>query len=115
MANSKPTQNTEDEWTTVQEESATRIVFDTIGDVFIGTFQGLEEIPHPQTGEIMGYLMFRGTDGELYSTSASWKLTRAFEKVSPGDKVRITYIKDVETGRGLNPMKDYRVDIAASR
>lgn len=104
---------TDDEWTTVQEESATRIIFDTIGDQFIGTFLGLESIPHPETGEAMDYLMFRGTDGELYSTSAGYKLTEACKKVQPGQMVRITYVKEVPIGPGRNPMKDYRVDVKA--
>lgn len=118
MANRQATQD-EDEWTTVAEESATRIIFDTIGDQFTGTYLGTEEIPHPQTGELMRYLMFRGTQaeqkGELFSTSASWKLEDAFKAIEPGTKVRITYVKNVETSRGPNKMKDYRIDVAASR
>ena len=47
----------------------------------------------------------------LYAVNKSYKLEQAMEYVKPDDWVRITYIKDVDTGRGLNPMKDYRVDV----
>lgn len=100
------------EWTTVAEESPTRIIFDTIGDQFIGQYIGIEHI-EPDNGkdEPFDLYLFRGRDGELYAINKSYKLAQAMEKVSEGDWVRITYIKDIDTGRNLNPLKDFRVDV----
>lgn len=99
-----------DGWQNVAEESATRIIFDTPGDVFIGTYLG-HELVGPDKD--MDYLMFRGEDGELYSTSAGYKLSQAFENVTEGTLARITFVKEVPMGAGRNPMKDYKVDIKA--
>lgn len=99
-------------WETVSDESPTRIIFDTIGDQFIGTYLGHELIDDPAGGEPFDYIMIRGTDGHLYSASAGYKLKDAFESVNEGDLVRITYVKDVDMGKeGRNPMKDYKVDV----
>jgi hypothetical protein len=99
-----------DGWQNVAEESATRIIFDTPGDVFVGTYLG-HELVGPDKD--MDYLMFRGEDDVLYSTSAGYKLTQAFDGVAEGTMARITFVKEVDMGPGRNAMKDYRVDIKA--
>ena len=113
MADAKQT----DEWTTVTDETATRIQFDTPGkDQFIGTYLG-----HDMVQGEFDYLLFRGTDGELYSISNSYKLQQSFGtgdgetegKVPEGAQVRLTYVKDVPMGQGRNPMKDIKVDVKA--
>jgi hypothetical protein len=101
----------DDGWQNVSEESATRIIFDSPGDVFTGTYLG-HELVGPDKD--MDYLMFRGeNDDVLYSTSAGYKLTQAFEDIAPGTLARITFVKEVDMGPGRNPMKDYRVDVKA--
>jgi hypothetical protein len=105
---------TDEGWETVSDESPTRIIFDEIGDVFIGTYEGHEYITDPNEPESdpFDYIKIRGTDGKPYIASAGFRLIQAFEKIEPGSMVRITYVKDVDMGvAGRNPMKDYKVDI----
>lgn len=105
-----------DEWEfeTVVEESPTMVVFDTIGDVFIGQYVGTEHIdPNNGKDEPFDRYNFRGRDGELYAVNKSYKLAQAMEDkdIQPETWVRITYIKDIPTDRKLNPMKDFRIDV----
>lgn len=106
-----------DEWQTVTDESATRIIFDKPGeDVFIGVYIG-----HDMVQGEFDYVLFRGTNGELYSISNSYKLQESFGtgdgetegKIAEGTMVRIRYVKDVPMGSGRNPMKDLAVDVKA--
>jgi len=97
------------EWHTAVQETGDQIVFDTIGDEFVGMFNG------PQTAEKEGeeftILTFEGTDGKPYQTNAGWKLERAFVDIPTGTVVRITYVKDIDVNQP-SPLKDFRVDIA---
>lgn len=103
------------EWETVVEEAPTRVVFDTIGDTFIGQFVGEEHIEQApnEKGEDQSFDLFnfRGRDGQLYAINKSYKLEEAMGKIGDGDWVRIVYVKDLPTKRGLNPMKDFTVDV----
>jgi len=105
-----------DEWEfeTVAEEAPTRVVFDEFGDVFVGQYVGTEHIEQPidEKGidQSFDLLNFRARDGQLYAINSSYKLVEAMGKVDEGDWVRITYVKDLPTKRGLNPMKDFVVD-----
>ena len=102
------------EWETVQEESATRVIFDTVGDEFIGKYLGSEHItPDKKTEDTEEFdlFLFLGTDGERYALNYSYSLVKAMEKVAINDWTRIVYTKDLPTKRGLNPMKDFRVDV----
>lgn len=100
------------EFETVTEESPTLVEFDTIGDIFIGQYVGVEHIdPKNEKDEPFDRFNFRGRDGDLYALNQSYKLEMAMEKIEPGQWVRVTYIKDIPTGRKLNPMKDFRVDV----
>jgi hypothetical protein len=98
-----------DEWTTVQDETPSRVIFDTIGDQFIGEYIGSSLIKI-NDGETFTQYRFRGTDGELYGINESYKIRQAMEDVEPGQVCRITYVKDVDTGQPA-PMKDFRVDV----
>jgi len=106
------------EFETVQEESPTRVIFDTIGDQFIGQYIGDEHIDLPPDAEgkdqSFDLFNFRGRDGERYAINKSYSLEQAMEKVNQGDWTRITYVKDVPTKRSLNPMKDFRVEVRKS-
>ena len=98
-------------WHTEVDESGTQIKFDQIEDQFIGLFTGTRTVT--QEGEDdFTILTFRGArDGLPYQTNASWKLKEGFSDISPNTIVRITYVKNVDTGR-KDPMKDFRIDVA---
>ena len=103
------------QWETAVPEIGDQIVFDTIGDVFIGLYLGtrsvLAEPDDPKS--VFKVLMFTGVDGKPYQINAGWKLESAFDSANVPERaiVRITYVKDVDTGR-KDPMKDYRVEVA---
>lgn len=103
------------EWETVAEGAPLRIIFDTIGDVFIGQYIGEEHIDQEPAADgsdqSFDLFNFRGRDGEKYAINKSYALAEAMQKVNPGDWCRITYIKDVKTSRKLNDMKDFKVDV----
>lgn len=103
------------EWETVVDESPTLVIFDTVGDVFIGQYMGEEHIEQPvdDKGEDQSFdrFNFRGNDGAPYAINKSYKLAEGMSKVDVGDWCRITYIKDIPTNRKLNPLKDFRVDV----
>jgi hypothetical protein len=103
------------EFETVVEESPTTIVFDTIGDVFVGQYIGTEHIDLPldKDGKDQSFdrYTFRGRDGELYALNQSYKIEMGMDKAAPGQWVRITYVKDIPTSRGLQPMKDFRIEV----
>jgi|SRR5450755_1287490 hypothetical protein len=98
-------------WQTVVQESGTQIVFDTLGDVFVGQFTGARVVL--ADGEPFTILSFMGTDGQAYQTNAGWKLKAGFEDIEPGTIVRVMYVKDVDTG-SPTPMKDFRIDVASA-
>jgi hypothetical protein len=103
------------EWETVAEAAATKVVFDTIGDSFVGQFQNAEYIEREPAADgsdqSFTVYLFKGRDGDLYSIQQSFSLEEAMKKVSTGDWTRITYVKDVPTARKLNDMKSFQVDI----
>lgn len=117
MANSKSqaTQPVPDEgWETIQKRSAAVVIFDTVGDELIGEFGGVEQIePDDDPDNAFSRYLLRGTDGELYATNISYALRTAVEKhdVKVGDMLRIRYVGDVKTKRGLNPMKDFEIAV----
>jgi len=103
------------EWETIAEQSATRVLFDTIGDTFIGQYEGMDHIEQEPdaNGQDQSFdlYVFRGRDGNRYSVNTSYRLNEAMAKVSPSDWVRIVYVADIPTSRKLQPMKDFRVDV----
>jgi hypothetical protein len=101
-------------WTVVEDESPAQVVFDTFGDKFTATYEGMVVIPvdsQEPDGESFTQLRFRAPDG-YFAINAGFKLLRAFDKIAAGSLVRITYVKDVDTSGGkLNPMKDFKVEV----
>lgn len=102
------------EFETVSAESAARVVFDTIGDVFVGQYVQEQTITPENGDEPFDLYIFTGRDGNSYSINKSWKIAQAMDDVKPDEWVRITYVKDIETKRGLNPMKDFKVEVRRS-
>lgn len=104
------------QWETAVPETGDQIVFDTIGDQFIGLYLGMRGVTVEEKDgreSVFKVLMFTGTDGKPYQINAGWKLESAFDSAAVPERaiVRITYVKDVDTGRN-DPMKDYRVEVA---
>jgi hypothetical protein len=100
-----------DEWEfeTVSEEFPTRVIFDTIGDEFIGKYLRTDRV-EANNGDKFNVYLFDGTDGDRYSVSDNARLRPAMAKVKPGRWCRIVYIADIPTSQD-NPMKDFRVDV----
>lgn len=97
------------EFETIADESPMRVVFDTLGDVFIGRYVGKDHIT-PENEDPFDLFTFRGRDEKLYAVNTSYKLVEAMEKVQAGQWVRLTYVKDIPSKKG-NPMKDFKVDV----
>lgn len=114
-----PTKPSDAGWNTVAEGAATRVNFDTIGDVYIGTYLGTDHITPPDSDAFDVYQFTTAgdqtglSDGELVAINQSYDLRNTFEKIAPGTLCRIEYVKDVPTGRGLNPMKSFKVQTKA--
>jgi hypothetical protein len=98
------------EFETVSEESATVVIFESPGDAFIGKYEGVENII-PDKGEPFSRYAFRGRDGARYAINKSYQLNAGMDAVAQGSWVRITLVKEVPTSRGLEPMKDFRIEV----
>jgi len=108
-----------DEWTTLSEGAATKISFDTDGDVFIGVYVGEDHI-EPPTGEPFDMWQFRTVgdqgeleDGELVNINQYYDLQKSMAKVTPGMICRIERLKEIPTGRKLNPMVTFKFQTKA--
>jgi hypothetical protein len=99
------------EFETVAEESAITVILDTPGDQFIGQYIGSDHIEPENGGEAFDRFVYRGRDSRLYAMNKSYKLEQAMEKVELQQWVRITLVKEIETKRALQPMKDFRVEV----
>lgn len=104
-----------DEWEfeTVVDESPTGIALE-VGESVILQYKGEvhveRELDRDGKDQSFDYYLWQGRDGKPYSLPKSFKLERAMTEVKLDDWCRITYTKDIDTGRGLNPMKDYKVE-----
>lgn len=99
------------EFETVIEESPTHVIFDEVGDVFVGQFVDRVTItPDNKDIEPFDLFRFRGRDGELYAVNTSSKLDKGMDKVKPDSWVRITLIKTIPSRKG-NDFKDFRVEV----
>lgn len=104
-------------WDTVREEVPTGILFDKQGESFVGQFvekRHVEREPSADgTDQSFDIYIFTGRDTKPYSLSNSYALDETYDKglMKAGDWCRIEYVKDVKTGRGLNDMKDLRIQI----
>lgn len=102
------------EWEVKTEGAAIKVIFDTIGDVFIGQYLNREHIQNEPAADGSNRSFytfnFRGTDDDVYTIGESYALTEAMEDIDPGMWCRITYVRDVPTARKLNPMKAFKVE-----
>lgn len=100
------------EFETIAEESPTTIIME-VEDVFIGQFIEMEHVEAKEGDrpfDPFDRYRFQGRDEKPYALNKSYKLEDAMKAVNPGQWVRITCVKEIDTGKG-NPLKDYRVEV----
>jgi len=98
----------DDEWETVAE-ARSKMIFDTDGDEFTGTWEGFENITDPNTGEVYLYANFRNDATGPVTTSAGYQLKRGLENVPIGNLVKIIRTGTSDMGKGKNPMTNFTV------
>lgn len=108
---------TQFDWETVHTEAPDQIVFEHVGDTFIGEYLGQEEIRWtPTTGKDAGVeqsfiqLKFRVHDRH-YVVNAGYDLLKAYEGI-PSKTITRTELKTLVDVGQQSPMKSYRVDQA---
>jgi hypothetical protein len=101
------------QWETAVQESGDQIVFNEIGDVFVGLYIGSITAHNPKDDEDFTILQFTGVDGKPYQTNAGWKLREGFSDIPSNTIVRITFVKQVDVGQN-DPMNDFRIDVAST-
>lgn len=95
-------------WETVQDETPDRLIFDTIGDTYVGLFLGIEHII-PESDPEEDFYQAQFYDDESPKVIAGgFSLMRALQKVDIGRECRMMYVKDIDTGK-KDPMKDFKV------
>jgi hypothetical protein len=103
------------EWDVVKEAAAIKVIFDTIGDNFIGQYKGREFIENEPAADgsdrSFWTFNFLGTDGELYTVPESYDLKEKMEDIEINTWTRLEYVRDVKTARNLNPLKSFRVSV----
>lgn len=92
---------TDDGWEDVPTES--QVVFDTIGDVFIGTFTGWTET----VGKGIPQAHFTNADGS-YFVNCGWSLKAQLREVKKGTLCRLEYTDSQDTGQE-SPMMIFKV------
>lgn len=98
------------QWRTVSEDDVeeTKVTFDDMNEPFIGTYRG-HRIIENENGKFTQFLFEEG--GYRYFTNAGWNLIQGMAKVNVGQRVRITWINNRDTGQET-PMRIFRVDVA---
>jgi hypothetical protein len=107
----------QDDWAVVSEEAPTMMQFDTLGESWEGWYLGSKMIANPTPDDPdaeFQQCLFQGTDDEIYGLNPGYDLRNAMEEVPQGSYVRLTYVKDVPTGKP-NPMRSFRVEINKSK
>lgn len=103
-----------DEWEfeTVVNDAPIVIIFDSIGDQFIGMYKGVQRV-EARTADREDYerFAFTGLDGERYAVAKSRVLDDLMRKVPMGSWVRITFVGVIPQSKGFNAMKDFTVEV----
>jgi hypothetical protein len=111
--------DTDTGWETVSDESGTLVNWEHPGESFVGTFIGTRHIVPPDANsddDEFDQQMFRANpdatgDGEvLFAINGGYKIREALKPEHEGRLIRITYVKDVDTGQP-SPMKDFKVEV----
>lgn len=112
-ATNPPVKAAEEEWETVAE-ARTKMIFDTDGDEYVGTWEGFEDIIDPNTHDVYKYANFRDADGTPKTTSAGYQLERGLKDVPHGKRVKLTRTGQTDMGKGKNPMTDFKIQVSKS-
>ena len=99
-------------FSTVDVGSSEAVKFEALGDAFTGVFLGLEDIT-TEEGEVLPMASFIGPDGKGYCLFPNVVLRRGLAKVEPKEWCRITFDKEIDTGKP-SPLKSYRVEVGRS-
>ena len=117
---------TNTEWETVHTEAPDQLVFDEVGDSYIGKYEG-HEVIHPdlekEPDKTFIQLQFSDPDG-MKVVNSGYELQTTFVRqdedslqwsdiVAPGTMCRIILKKFVDV-KQASPMKSYQVDVARS-
>ena len=105
------------EWDIVHEESPDQIVFDTIGDEYVGLYLGAEVIEFESKknkNEVETFTQHRFRDpGGITVINGGYELNAELAKIAPDTMLRIRLMKLVDVGQN-DPMKSYRIWTARS-
>lgn len=103
------------EWETKAEAAPTTVIFEKFGETFVGQYVEKRHIDREPSADgkdqSFDLFVFRGRDNELYALNSSYALAEGMEDIEAGQWCRFTYVKDVPTGRNLNPMKSFHIDV----
>jgi hypothetical protein len=105
---------TEYDFTTVSSGEIipeTKIVFDTIGDVFMGRYLGMREVPSNEGSFKQARFEF---EDDIYFVNANHSLREGLSTVRLGTVTRITYTDDLDTGQA-QPMRVFKVETARAK
>lgn len=94
----------------VDRGSGEIINFPTMGDYFVGIYEGLEEVTNEE-GEQLPMATFTGANAKSYCIFPNRSLKRGLGKVEPKQWCRITFIAEIDTGKP-SPMKSFVVEVA---
>jgi len=92
----------------VDRGAAETFKFEVLGTTFVGIFEYIGTLTSDD-GEMFAQAIFTGPDGKPYSIFPGANLERALKRLSGGEWVRITYDRDIDTGKP-SPMKSYVVE-----
>lgn len=95
--------NDEEGWEDVDSEA--QIVFDTIGDRFVGTFVGWSE----SESKGIPQAHFVNDEGKFF-VNCGWSLKQQLKDVAKGTLCRLIYVADQDTGQA-SPMMIFKVQI----
>jgi hypothetical protein len=105
-----------EEWTSVNDgtvaaDPEVKIVFEEIGDVFVGEFLGYRHLTDRETSQNYTQARFRDPDTqEICYTRANHSMREGLDRVPIGSMTRIAYVDDVDTGMP-SPMRAFSVDM----
>lgn len=102
-----------DEWVQVSEDEVaeTKLTFDRMNEPFTGEYIGNRVIDGAESKFFQYRFM---SDGYYYFVNGNWSLSQGMKSVRKGQRVRITWISEKDTGQ-LTPMRVYKVEVQRIR
>jgi hypothetical protein len=104
------------EWENIHEEAPDQLVFDTLGDTYIGEYLGMDLIEfEDRAGQPQEFWQLRFRDGNgVKVLNAGYELRETYKEIPTGTITRTQLMKFVDVGQ-QSPMKSYRVDRAKAK